>query len=68
MRLLRTIYDEVVGMFLDDGRLALSALIVVLIAAALGKLAHVPADWLATLLVVGTLAVLVESVLRAARR
>ena len=68
MRLLRTIYDEVVGMFLDDGRLALSALIVVLIAAALGKLAHVPGAWLATLLVVGTLAVLVESVLRAARR
>ena len=68
MRLLRIIYDEVVGMFLDDGRLALSALIVVLIAAALGKLAHVPGAWLATLLVVGTLAVLVESVLRAARR
>jgi hypothetical protein len=64
---LKSILEEVVGLFIDDGMLAL--LCVVLIALVTGGilLLGLPSLWGGTLLLVGCIAILAWSVARAAR-
>ena len=68
MRTLTLIARELLGMFVGDNKLALYVLAVVAVAA-LSALALPPGELAAgALLLLGCLAVLVESVLRAARK
>lgn len=67
MNTLRSILEEVVGLFIDDGMLAL--LCVVLIAVVTGAilLLGLPGLWGGTLLLGGCIAILAWSVARAAK-
>ena len=67
MNTLKSVLEEVVGLFIDDGMLAL--LCVVLIALVTGAilLLGLPGLWGGTLLLVGCIAILAWSVARAAR-
>lgn len=67
MTILRTVFEEIVGMFVDDGALALLSLILIAAVAGLVELAGLPALVGALALVVGCLAILVDSVRRACR-
>ncbi len=68
MTVLSLIYKEVVGMFIDDGNLALWALMLIAAVTALVKLMAVMSPlWGAIALLVGCLAILAESVRRACR-
>ena len=68
MNILRTAWSELVGMFVDDGSLAvLSLVLVALIAGSVRWLALPPFPG-AVLLLAGCLAILGYSVFRAARR
>ena len=58
---------ELVGLFIDDGNLAIFALILIGAVTALVKLAGLPPLWGGALLLLGCLAILAESVLRATR-
>ncbi|CDX27686.1 conserved hypothetical protein [Mesorhizobium plurifarium] len=67
MSVIRLVFKELIGMFVDDGSLALLALILIaLIAAAVKLLALSPLVG-GVLLLAGCLAILVESTGRAAR-
>ena len=66
MKLLSTIVREILGLFVDDGALALHILGVVY-AAAMALLLGLPNLWVGGLLPVGLLFVLAESVRRALR-
>jgi hypothetical protein len=68
MRILAAVYEEVVGMFVDDGNLALFSVILVVVVALLAKLAPLPPVWAGPLLLVGCLGILIESVVRAVRQ
>ena len=67
MRLLRSIYAETLGLFVDDGNLALQVLGLVALVTVLTKGAGVPALFGAVVLLVGSIAILIVSVLRRAR-
>ena len=67
MTALRLAFNELVGLFIDDGNLAVFALILIAAVAALVKLAGLPPLWGGALLLFGCLAILAESVLRATR-
>ena len=66
MKWLRSIAREVWGLFVDDGSFAFA--IVVWLALAVVVLPHVSARWAGPVWFVGLAAILIESVLRAARR
>jgi hypothetical protein len=68
MNILRTAISELVGMFIDDGSLALFVLILILAITGAVKLLALPPLLGGVLLLVGCLAILVQSVHRAARR
>jgi hypothetical protein len=68
MNILRTAINELVGMFIDDGSLALFVLILILAITGAVKLLALPPLLGGVLLLVGCLAILVQSVHRAARR
>jgi hypothetical protein len=68
MNTVRLIIKEFVGLFIDDGSLALFALVLIFAVAAAVKLLGLPPLTGGILLVVGCLAILAESVHRAARR
>ncbi|ACS59923.1 conserved hypothetical protein (plasmid) [Rhizobium leguminosarum bv. trifolii WSM1325] len=68
MNILKVVFREFFGMFIDDGALALLALLLIAAVGVLVKFAHVDALLGATLLLVGCLMVLAESVARAARK
>jgi hypothetical protein len=63
----RGLLDEIVGLFVDDGSLAAFAAVLVLLVAGAVKILDVPPLWGGIALVVGLVAVLVESLMRAAR-
>jgi hypothetical protein len=65
---LHPVLAELLGLFVDDGSLALAALLLVAVVAVLAKLAMAPPILIGALLAIGCLAILIESVLRAARR
>jgi len=67
MNIIRLVVKELVGMFVDDGNLALLALILIAAIAAAVKLLALPPLAGGCLLLVGCLAILVESARRAAR-
>ena len=66
MKWLRSVVREVWGLFVDDGSFA--AAIVVWLALAVLVLPRVAAGWAGPVWFVGLAAILIESVLRAARR
>ncbi|MER8849361.1 MULTISPECIES: hypothetical protein [Mesorhizobium] len=67
MNVLRLVAREVIGMFVDDGNLALLALVLVAAVTAAVKLLALPPLLGGALLLVGCLAILSQSVRRAAR-
>lgn len=68
MNVLRLVAREVIGMFVDDGNLALLALVLVAAVTAVVKLLALPPLLGGALLLVGCLAILLQSVRRAARQ
>ncbi|MBY3030580.1 hypothetical protein HF265_15925 [Rhizobium leguminosarum] len=68
MNILKLVFREFFGMFIDDGALALLALLLIAVAGLLVKFAHVDALLAAALLLLGCLLILAESVASAARR
>ena len=68
MRTLSLIVKEVVGMFVDDGALALLAVLLIAAITAMVKLTALPPLTASVALLVGCLAILVESARRAAKR
>lgn len=66
MNVVRIALKELVGMFIDDGSLALLALILIAGVTAAVKLLALPPLLGGILLLIGCLAILVRSVLRAA--
>lgn len=68
MNIIRVVFSELVGMFVDDGYLALLALILIAAVTAAVKLLALPPLPGAYLLLGGCLAILLESVRRAVRR
>jgi hypothetical protein len=67
MSVIRLVAREFFGMFVDDGNLALLALVLVAAVAAAVKLLALPPLLGGVLLLVGCLAILLQSVRRAAR-
>ena len=67
MSIIRLAAKEFFGMFVDDGNLALLALVLVAVIAAAVKLLALPPLLGGTLLLVGCLAILLQSVRRAVR-
>ncbi len=67
MNLLRAAIAEILGLFIDDGSLALLSLSLVALVAVLIKLLGLAPLWGGLLLLLGCVAILVESAVRAAR-
>ena len=67
MSVIRLVAREFLGMFVDDGNLALLALVLVAAVAAAVKLLALPPLLGGVLLLVGCLAILLQSLRRAAR-
>jgi hypothetical protein len=67
MNILRTAAKEIIGMFIDDGALALLSLVLVLAIGAAAQLKMIDGALGAILLLVGCVLILAESVMRAAR-
>jgi len=63
----KTVLDELAGLFVDDGSLAAFAVVLILIIAGAVKIMNVPPIWDGLALLVGCVAILVESLLRATR-
>lgn len=68
MKLLRAILDETLGMFIDDGALALLAAVLIGVAGVAAVVIHVPGLAICLALLVGCVAILAYSAIRAARR
>lgn len=68
MKLLQTIWAELVGMFIDDGALAAQVAILVAVVTAAIKLLGMPPLWGAAILVPGCLVILAASIRRAPRK
>jgi hypothetical protein len=68
MNLLKLISGEVLGLFIDDGNLAVLSLLLVAVVTGLVKLIGLPPLWGGLLLLVGCLAILAESARRGSRR
>ncbi len=67
MTVIRLVFNELIGMFVDDGSLALLALILIALITAAVKLLALPPLVGGLLLLAGCLAILLESARRAAR-
>ena len=67
MSVLKSIFTEFLGLFVDDGALALWSVVLIAIVTVLVKVLGVPPLMGAALLVLGCVAIIAESVLRAAR-
>ncbi|MER8485869.1 hypothetical protein [Mesorhizobium sp. M1322] len=67
MNIVRLAVREFIGMFVDDGHLALLALLLIAAITAAVKFLALPPLFGGTLLLIGCLAILVQSVRRAAR-
>jgi hypothetical protein len=64
---LKAAWEELAGLFVDDGSLAAFAVVLILIIAGAVKLMNLPPLYGALALLVGVVAILVESLMRAAR-
>ena len=67
MNTLKSILEEVVGLFIDDGMLALLCVVLIALVTGAVLLLGLPSLWGGTLLLVGCIAILAWSVARAAR-
>ncbi len=67
MNLLKVIWEETLGMFVDDGALALQAVVLIAAVTAAVKLAGLSPLWGGGLLLAGCLTVLALSLLRKTR-
>ena len=67
MSFIAAVFQEILGMFVDDGALALWSLALIVVITLLVLLAGLPALLGALLLLVGCLAILADSVRRACR-
>lgn len=65
-KIVRTILDEIAGLFVDDGSLALFAAVLIALVAGAVKILNVPPLAGGLVLLVGVIAILVESLGRAA--
>lgn len=68
MNLIKLISAEILGLFIDDGNLAVLSLLLVAVVTGLVKLVGLPPLWGGVLLLVGCLAILAESARRGSRR
>jgi hypothetical protein len=68
MNIVRLAAREIIGMFVDDGNLALLALLLIAAITAVVKFLALPPLFGGILLLIGCLAILVQSVRRAARQ
>jgi hypothetical protein len=68
MKFVRLCVNELLGLFVDDGSLALLSLVLIAATAALVKLLGLPGLFGAGLLLFGALAILCHSVVRGVRR
>jgi len=68
MKWISSAVRELVGLFVDDGSLALAVLIWIAVAALVFPALPIDRGWLATLLFVGLALILVENLLRSGRR
>ncbi|WP_018898075.1 hypothetical protein [Rhizobium sp. 2MFCol3.1] len=68
MKILKIAFDELIGMFIDDGALALLSLLLIIAVGFAAKAGIIGGTLGAVLLFVGCLLILAESVSRAARR
>ncbi|TCL69440.1 hypothetical protein [Rhizobium sp. BK251] len=68
MNIIRIAFNELVGMFIDDGALALLSLILVLAVGYAARIGLVGGTVAAVVVFAGCLAILGESLARAARR
>jgi hypothetical protein len=68
VNLLKLISAEILGLFVDDGNLAILSLLLVAVVTGLVKLIGLPPLWGGLLLLVGCLAILAESARRGSRR
>lgn len=66
--LFKIAFEEVAGMFVDDGALAILALGLILIVTAAVKYAHLDALAGGVILLIGCILILLESLWRAARK
>ena len=66
MNLLSSVVKEIFGLFVDDGSLAIGVLVAIVALAVVASL--VPAAWLGALFFVALCLLLVENVLRRARK
>jgi Flp pilus assembly protein TadB len=67
MSMIRLVFRELIGMFVDDGSLAVLALLLIALITALVKLLALPPLVGGFLLLAGCLAILLQSTRRAAR-
>jgi len=67
MNTLRAVLAEIAELFVDDGSLASFAIVLILLVAGAVKILDVPPLWGGLALLVGLVAILVESLSRAAR-
>lgn len=67
MNLFRIILDEAIGMFVDDGMLALLCAVLIAVVTAAILLLGLPGLWGGVLLLAGCIAILAWSVLRAVK-
>jgi hypothetical protein len=68
MNLLRQVWQEIVGMFIDDGALATQVAVLVALVTLAIKVLGVPPLWGASLLIPGCVAILGASVMRARKK
>lgn len=68
MKILKIAFDELIGMFIDDGALALLSLLLIIAIGFAAKSGIIGGTLGAVLLFAGCLLILAESVSRAARR
>lgn len=67
MTILKTAFEELIGMFIDDGALALLSLVLIVAVVAGAKMGYVSGLVAAIALLAGCILILAESVSRAAR-
>jgi hypothetical protein len=67
MKLLRLLFSEIAGMFVENGSLALQSLLLIAVVTAAVEFLAVPAGWAAAALVAGCAAILASSVYGASR-
>ncbi|CAH2404243.1 hypothetical protein [Mesorhizobium escarrei] len=68
MNMLRLAFREIVGMFVDDGALALQSLLLIAVVTIAVEVLAAPSGWAGAALIGGCAAILASSVYRAARR